>query len=216
VLVGAGLAVLLLVVVAAVLGLRGSGGQPTASPGTAAPLAPGGGAGPSSGGAPGGGPGSGVNPGGGSGSLGGSLRLPDRVAGLPRIPLDQERLLGGQQGLLDLIAGSGALDGWGVGAYGPDQRNPRFVLLVVKARDASSASGIAGTVLDAIRTSLGGDLSEPRSITRNGVDYRCSGATLGSLCWFQDGTTVGLGFSRNGDLDQLSRLTDEGRRGVRG
>jgi hypothetical protein len=215
-LVGAGVAVVLVIAVAAVLGLRDSGGPPTASPGTTAPFVPGTGRVPGGGAAPGGGNG-GVSPGGGgSGALGGLLRLPDEVGGLPRIPLDDRGLLGGQQGLLDLLSGSGALDGWGVGAYGPDQSDPRFVVLVVRARDASSAGGIAATMVDAIRSSLGGDLSKPHVFTRNGVLYDCSGASLGSLCSFQDGATVGLGFSRNADLGRLSQLTDEARRGVRG
>ncbi|HZD68366.1 MAG TPA: hypothetical protein VFA45_05455 [Actinomycetes bacterium] len=42
-------------------------------------------------------------------------------------------------------------------------------------------------MVDAIRDSLGGDLSEPRTITRNGVDHQCSAASLGSLCSYQDG-----------------------------
>jgi hypothetical protein len=210
--VGAGVAVLLVVAVAAILGLRDSGGQPTASPGTTAPFSPGAGTG-----TPGGG-GSGDTPGGGgSGTLdAGSLRLPGQVGGLARIPLGDPSLLDGQQGLLDLLAGSGALDGWGLGAYGPSSDDPRFVLLVVKARDASSAGGIAGTMVDAIRGSLGGDFSEPKAFTRNGVRYDCSSGSLGSLCSFQDGATTGLGLGRDTDLGRLSQLTDEARRGVRG
>jgi len=162
-----------------------------------------------------GGCGRGGTPGGGSGGVAGSLRLPDQVGGLPRIPLGDPTPLGGQQGLLDLMAGSGALDGYGLGAYGPDPNDPRFVLLVVRAKEASSAGPIAGTMVDAIRNSLG-DLSEPQAFTRNGVRYECANASLGSLCSFQDGATVGLGFSRDTDLQRLSRLTDEARRGVRG
>jgi hypothetical protein len=160
--------------------------------------------------------GGGTAPGGGGALGAGSLRLPDQVDGLPRIPLGDTSPLEGQQGLLDRITGTGALDGWGIAAYGADPDDPRFVLLVVKARDASSTGAIADAMVDAIRTGLGGDLSEPRTITRNGVDYRCSGASLGSLCSYQDGATVGLGFSRDGGLDRLSQLTDEARRGVRG
>jgi hypothetical protein len=212
-LVGAGVAVLLVVAVAAILGLRDSGGQPAASPGTTAPFSPGAGTGTPGGGGSGGG----VPGGGGSGTLdAGSLRLPGQVGGLARIPLGDPSLLDGQQGLLDLLAGSGALDGWGLGAYGPSSDDPRFVLLVVKARDASSAGGIAGAMVDAIRGSLGGDFSEPKAFTRNGVRYDCSSGSLGSLCSFQDGATIGLGFGRDADLGRLSQLTDEARRGVRG
>jgi hypothetical protein len=209
-LVGAGVAVLLVVAVAAILGLRGPGGQPAASPGTTAPFSPGAGT-------PGGSGSGGGVPGGGSGALdAGSLRLPGQVGGLARIPLGDPSLLDGQRGLLDLLAGSGALDGWGLGAYGPSSDDPRFVLLVVKARDASSAGGIAGAMVDAIRGGLGGDFSEPKAFTRNGVRYDCSSGSLGSLCSFQDGATIGLGFGRDADLGRLSQLTDEARRGVRG
>src|SRR6266508_2092947 len=163
--------------------------------------------------APGGGTPGGGTPGGG-GAVG-SLRLPDQVGGLPRIPLGDASLLGGQQGLLDLLGGSGALDGYGLGAYGPDASDPRFVLLVVRTREASSAGPIAGTMVDALRDTLG-DLSEPQAFTRNGVRYECADGSLGGLCSFQNGATVGVGFSRDSDLDQLSRLTDEARRGARG
>jgi hypothetical protein len=203
-----GIAVLLVVAVVAALSLRDSGGQRTASPASTAPFAPGAG-----GAAPGGGTPGGGTPGGGGAAS--SLRLPDQVGGLPRIPLGDASLLGGQQGLLDLLGGSGALDGYGLGAYGPDASDPRFVLLVVRTREASSAGPIAGTMVDALRNTLG-DLSEPQAFTRNGVRYECADGSLGGLCSFQNGATVGVGFSRDSDLDQLSRLTDEARRGARG
>jgi hypothetical protein len=207
--VGAGIALLLVVAAVAVLGPRGSGGQPTASPGTSA-LAPGAGGG-------GAGSGGGGEGGGGNGATGaGSLRLPDRVGGMARIPLDESSLLQGQQGLLDMITRSGGLDGWGLGAYGPGRDDPRFVLLVVRTSQAGAADLIAGGMVDAVRQGLGGADSSPRAFTRSGVRYDCWNGSLGGLCSFQDGPTVGLGFARDADLGRLSQLTDDGRRGVRG
>ena len=208
--VGAGIALLLAAAVVAVLGLPGSGGQQTASPGTVAPLDPGaGGGGGTLGGVPGGGSAA-------SGALGaGSLRLPDQVGGLARIPLDDPSLTQGQQGLLDLITPSGAVDGWALGAYGPDRDDPSFVFMVVRTRHAETAGMVAGGLLDGVRESLGGALSEPSAFTRDGVRYDCYHGAIGSLCFFQDGATVGLGFDRGTDLDRLSQLTNEARRGVR-
>jgi hypothetical protein len=212
---GAGIALLLAVAVVTVLGLRGGfGGQQTASPGTVTPSAPGGGGGTGGAGPGGGTPGGGGS--GGSGALGaGPLHLPDQVGGLPSIPLDDPSLTQGQQGLLDLITRTGALDGWAVGAYGLERDDPRLVFIVVKTKEADTASLIAGGLLDGVRGNLGGDLSDPRTFTRNGVRYDCFNGSLGSLCSFQDGATVGLGFGRDSDLDRLSQLTDEARRGVR-
>jgi hypothetical protein len=204
--VGAGIALLVVVAVVAVLGLRGSGGQQAASPATVAPSAPG----------AGGGGGTGGGGGAASGALGaGSLRLPDQVGGLARIPLDDPSLAQGQQGLLDLITGSGTVDGWALGAYGPDRDDPSFLFMVVRTRQAETAGMVAGSLVDSVRDSLGGDLSEPRAFTRDGVRYDCYDGAIGSLCFFQDGATVGLGFGRGTDLDHLSQLTNEARRGVR-
>jgi hypothetical protein len=209
--VGAGIVLLLVVAVVAVLGVRASGGQSTASPAPTVPSVPGPGGAGGGGGSLGGG-----SPGGRTGALvGGSLRLPDQVGGQPRIRLDDPSLLGAQQGLLDMITGSGALDGWGLAAYGPGRDDPRFVLMVVKARQASTAGLIAGGMIDAVRNGLGGELSGPKAFTRGGVRYECYNGSLGSLCSFQDGPVVGLGFGRDTDLDRLSRLTDEARRGIR-
>lgn len=208
--VGAGIALLLVVAVVAVLGLRGAGSQPTASPGTVAPFVPGAGGGGTAGGG-------GASGGGGSGALGaGSLRLPDEVGGMARIPLDESSLLDGQQGLLDMITRSGALDGWGLGAYGPGGEDARFVLMVVKARQASTADLIAGGMVDGVRNSLGDASSSPKAFTRNGVRYDCWQGSIGSLCSFQDGPTVGIGFGRDTDLERLSQFTDDARRGVHG
>lgn len=213
--VGAGIALLLAVAVVAVLGLRGSGGQQAASPGTVAPLDPTAGGG---GGAGGGAPGGGAPGGGGaaSGALGaGSLRLPDQVGGLARIPLDDPSLAQGQQGLLDLLTRSGAVDGWALGAYGPDRDDPSFMFMVVRTRQAETTGMAAGGLLDGVRNSLGGALSGPSAFSRDGVRYDCYHGAIGSLCFFQDGATVGFGFSFATDLDRLSQLTNEARRGVR-
>jgi hypothetical protein len=51
-------------------------------------------------------------------------------------------------------------------------------------------------------------------VARNGVRYQCWDQAAGSVCSFQSGPTVGVGFAPGNDLDQLSRLTDEARRGV--
>lgn len=187
-----------------------------ASPGTVpAPSTPG----PGNGG--GANPGGGSQGGGGSGGSGGgslesgSVRLPDRVDGLDRIELNQPGVLQGQEGLLDMVTRTGAIDGWGLGAYGGDPQSPEFVLLVVKAKEADTAGMLGSAMADSIRDTLGGDLSDSRQFSHGGVRYDCSGGQIGNLCSFQDGALIGIGFGRGGDLSQLSQLTDHARRGVR-
>jgi hypothetical protein len=211
-----------LLVIAAVGGavlVRGvQAARSVASPRTApAPFAPGpgnsGDANPGGGNQGGGG---GTGNGAGGGSLGsGSVRLPDRVDGLDRLELNEPGVLEGQEGLLDMVTRTGAIDGWGLGAYGDDPQSPEFVLVVVKAKEANTAGMLGDAMTDAIRNSLGGDLSEPRRFRHGGVRYDCSGGQIGDLCSFQDGALIGIGFGRGGDLSQLSRLTDHARRGVR-
>ena len=217
--------VVVLLVVAAVGGValaRGlQGARSVASPATTTPFTPGqgSGGGANPGGAnPGGGNqgGGGNGGGGGSGSLGsGSVRLPDRVDGLARLELNQPGLLQGQEGLLDMVTRTGAIDGWGLGAYGDDPQSPAFVLLVVKAKEAGTAGMLGNAMSDSIRNTLGGDLSDPRRFSHGGVRYDCSGGQVGNLCSFQDGALIGIGFGRGGSLSQLSQLTDHARRGVR-
>jgi hypothetical protein len=212
-------ALLVLVAIGAVVVVRGVQAVRTvASSATTAPapFAPGtgnGGAGNGGGGTPGG---SGGAPGGGGSSpSGGSVRLPDQVDGLDRLELNEPGFLDGQQDMLDMVTRTGAIDGWGVGAYGRDASEPAFVLLVVKAKEAGAAGMLGGAMTDSIRNSLGGDLSEPTRFTRDGVRYECSKGKVGNLCSFQDGALIGIGFGRGGGLERLSRLTADARRGVR-
>jgi hypothetical protein len=210
-------ALLVIVAIGAVVVVRGvqtvrtvASSATTTAP---APFVPGtgngGGSGNGGGAAPGG------SGGGASGGSGGSVRLPGQVDGLGRLELNEPGILDGQQGMLDMITRTGAIDGWGVGAYGHDASAPRFVLLVVKAKEASTAGMLAGAMTDSIRNSLGGDLSEPTPFTRDGVRYDCSKGQVGNLCSFQDGALIGIGFGRGGGLAQLSRLTADARHGVR-
>ncbi|HEX8862991.1 MAG TPA: hypothetical protein VGC06_28630, partial [Actinomycetes bacterium] len=180
-----------------------------------APFVPGTGAGGNGGGNGGGGAPGGSGGAGGSSLSGGSVRLPDRVDGLDRLELNEPGFLDGQQGMLDMVTRTGAIDGWGVGAYGHDASEPRFVLLVVKAKETGTAGMLAGAMTDSIRNSLGGDLSDPTPFTRDGVRYDCSRGQVGNLCSFQDGALIGIGFGRGGGLAQLSRLTADARHGVR-
>jgi hypothetical protein len=213
--VAAAIAVALLVVIAvgAVALVRGVEAVRTvASPSTAAPFVPGSGSGGGGGAAAGGG---GGTAGGGSSLGSGSVRLPERVDGLDRLELNEPGVLQGQEGMLDMVTRTGTIDGWGLGAYGRDADDPAFVLLVVKAREASTAGMISGAMSDSVRNRLGGDLSEPTPFTHGGVRYDCSKGQVGNLCSFQDGAMIGIGFGRGGDLGQLSRLTDDARRGVR-
>jgi hypothetical protein len=210
-------ALLVLVAIGAVVVVRGVQAVRTvASSATTAPApsVPGTGNG-GSGGGNGGGASGGSGGGGGSSLSGGSVRLPDQVDGLDRLELNEPGFLDGQQGMLDMVTRTGAIDGWGVGAYGHDASEPRFVLLVVKAKEASTAGMLAGAMTDSIRNSLGGDLSEPTPFTRDGVRYDCSKGQVGNLCSFQDGALIGIGFGRGGGLAQLSRLTADARHGVR-
>ena len=219
-LIVAGGIALLLIAVVAVLTLRGAGETPrTASAGTAATLSPGaGGASADSNNSasnPGGSGGSGGSAGAGGGSEStGSLRLPDKVGGMARIPTDAPGLLQGQAGILDMVTRSGQLDGWGLGVYGPSADDPEFVFMVVRAREASSAGLIAGGMAGGVRSSLGGATSSKQTITRGGVRYECWNASAGSVCSFQSGAVVGVSFTRDGDLGRLGQLTDEARRGV--
>jgi hypothetical protein len=196
------------VVVRGVRAVRTVASSATTAP---APFAPGTGNG-NGGGTPGG---SGAAPGGGSSQSGGSVRLPDQVDGLGRLELNDPGFLDGRQGMLDMVTRTGAIDGWGVGAYGHDASEPAFVLLVVKAKEASAAGMLAGAMTDSIRNSLGGDLSEPTPFARDGVRYDCSKGQVGNLCSFQDGALIGIGFGRGGGLERLSRLTADARHGVR-
>lgn len=210
-------ALLVLVAIGAVVVVRGVQAVRTvASSATTvpAPSVPGTGNG-GSGGGNGGGGAPGGSGGGGSSLSGGSVRLPDQVDGLDRLELNEPGFLDGQQGMLDMVTRTGAIDGWGVGAYGHDAGEPRFVLLVVKAKEASTAGMLAGAMTDSIRNNLGGDLSEPTPFTRDGVRYDCSKGQVGNLCSFQDGALIGIGFGRGGGLAQLSRLTADARHGVR-
>jgi hypothetical protein len=226
--VASGIALLLIAVVA-VLTLRGAGNtERTASPGTT--LSPGAGPGGAtarsddSNSDPGAGSGAAGGSGGGAGGAGGagggsggirSLHLPDKVGGLTRIPTGADDLFQGEAGLLDLITRSQQIEGWGLGVYGQTADDRRLVFMVFRARSASVAGVLAEGVAGGVGSSLGGTPSPKRTITRDGVRYDCWNQASGSVCSFQSGTTVGVSFDREGDLDQLSRLTDEARRGVR-
>jgi hypothetical protein len=211
-------ALLVIVAIGAVVVVRGVQAVRTvASSATTAPapIVPGTGNGGGSGGGTSGGTGGAAPGGGGSRLSGGSVRLPDQVDGLDRLELNDPGILDGRQGMLDMITRTGAIDGWGVGAYGRDADEPAFVLLVVKAKEASTAGMLAGAMTDSIRNSLGGDLSAPTPFTRDGVRYDCSQGEVGNLCSFQDGALIGIGFGRGGGLARLSRLTADARHGVR-
>jgi hypothetical protein len=213
-------ALLVIVAIGAVVVARGVqtvrtvAGSATTAPAPFAPRTGNGGNG-NGGGSGGGGTPGGSGGGGGSSLSGGSVRLPDQVDGLDRLELNEPGILDGQQGMLDMVTRTGAIDGWGVGAYGRDASEPAFVLLVVKAKEASTAGMLAGAMTDSIRNSLGGDLSEPTPFTRDGVRYDCSTGQVGNLCSFQDGALIGIGFGRGGGLERLSRLTADARHGVR-
>jgi hypothetical protein len=211
-------ALLVIAAVGAVVLVRGvQAARTVASPATApAPFAPGTGSGGGANPGGSGGSGSGGGGGGGSGALGsGSVRLPDRVDGLDRLELNEQGVLEGQEGMLDMVTRTGAIDGWGLGAYGDDPQSPEFVLLVVKAKEAGTAGMLGDAMANSIRNSLGGDLSDPRQFSHGGVRYDCSEGQVGNLCSFQDGALIGIGFGRGGDLSHLSRLTDHARHGVR-
>jgi hypothetical protein len=219
------IAVLLIAVVAALTLRGGADSQRTASPGTTTTLAHGAGGSASiatdsddSDSNPGGGSGGagGVGGAGGGSDNAGSLRLPDRVGGMARIPTDGAEVFGGQAGVLDVMARSPEFDGWGFGVYGNSADDPQFVFMVFRVKDPSLAGALAEGMAGGIRSSIGGTASPKRTITRNGMRYECWNQSAGSVCSFQSGRTIGVAFSLDRDLDQLSQLTDETRRCVQG
>jgi hypothetical protein len=207
--VAGGIALLLIAVVAA-LTLRGTGNtERTASPGATATSSPDAG----SGGGVTGSDNSNSDPGGGSGGAG-TLQLPDQVGGLTRIPTGVDDLFKGEARVLDMITRTQEIKGWGFGVYGRSPDDARLVFIVFRATSPSMAGLIGQGMAGGVGNSLGGGVSSRRTITRNGVDYDCWNQAAGSVCAFQRGATVGVSFDREDDLDQLSQLTDEARRGV--
>ena len=211
-LIVAGGIVLLVIAVVAVLTLRGVGNaERTASSGATATSSTGAG----SGGPITGSDDSNSDPGGGSGGTW-TLRFPDRVGGLTRIPTGVDDLSRGEAKVLDRMTRTQEIEAWGFGVYGRSADDPRLVFIVFRAKSPSMAGLIGQGMAGGVGRSLGGGVSSRRTITRNGVGYDCWNQAAGSVCEFQRGATVGVSFDRQNDLDQLSQLTDEARRGVHG
>jgi hypothetical protein len=145
----------------------------------------------------------------------GRLHSPEQVGGMQRIddPAFAEQVNQQNQAL-----GANGFDDFVVAGYGSSVEQPDFVLIAVRARSVAEVRRALQAVNAGLESSgavvrdTGGTL-----IAHDGVQFRCSTAdvrTAPTTCVWQDGDTVGVGYSTTAATRRLSELTAEARRAL--